>query len=232
MKRTVPKKEETMDNQTNNDLNNLIKIDFKSQSNSGNFDKTTEIIDVKKIAQEIINPEESAFEIYNEFSKIESLVKSGRTAIRKRVKFLREKKEKKALSRIIEYLGQKTQLQKKDEDEPLQLILIDPENPKYKKAKLVIAADCAPFINKKIKEKIILEGKDSELILFCPQKKNVEKLYINKLSKLFAKNDIQSVTIIQTQNLCCLNMTKIVRQVLKNLNKLIPNKEITVLLNV
>jgi len=185
-------------------------------------------LDVENVSQNALDANQSAEEIYFEYKKMESISQGNKFSIRAHLKNLRSKKRKKDLNKMIEYLEQKAQLKGKTNSSPLQLILIDKDAQKYKNANLIIAADCAPFVYSDFQKKALTNEENSELILFCPKKTNIIDTYIKKLTYIFEKNNIKSVTVLQTETPCCSEMSGIIKEAIKKANRIIPIKDYTV----
>ncbi|MCU0650789.1 MAG: 4Fe-4S binding protein [Candidatus Omnitrophica bacterium] len=108
---------------------------------------------------------------------------------------------------------------------PIQLALISPDAPFLKKAELLIAADCAGFSLPEF-HKGLLAGK--ALINFCPKLDTVTDVYLRKLTEIFKKDDIKSVTIAHMEVPCCFGLVKIVKEALAVSGEKIPCEEVTV----
>ena len=100
---------------------------------------------------------------------------------------------------------------------PVQIKLVPFNAPYFKKAALLIAADCAAyahgsFHNEFMRNKITLIG--------CP--KLDEGDYSEKLTAILIQNDIKSVTVVRMEVPCCGGIENAVKTALVNSGKMIP----------
>ncbi|MDD6310909.1 MAG: 4Fe-4S binding protein [Firmicutes bacterium] len=106
---------------------------------------------------------------------------------------------------------------------PVQIKLAPLSAPYFSGADLLIAADCtayayADFHKDFIKDKITLVG--------CPKLDSVD--YSQKLSAIFAGNDIASITLVRMQVPCCGGLQMAVKKAIDASGKSIPLKIVTV----
>lgn len=111
---------------------------------------------------------------------------------------------------------------------PLQIMLA-PEKADYyeNEAGLLIAADCVAFSKVNFHEKLV-NGKT--LLIGCP-KLDDTSFYAEKLARIFASNDIKSITIARMEVPCCRGLTHTVRTALTLSNLDIEPEEIIVSLS-
>src|SRR5665647_3730538 len=83
---------------------------------------------------------------------------------------------------------------------PIQLQLLTPNAPYLKNAELLLAADCAPFAYANFHQRFI---KGKVLIIFCPKLDKPIEEYVDKLSDIFQKQDIKSISIVHMEVPCC-----------------------------
>jgi len=108
---------------------------------------------------------------------------------------------------------------------PIQLTLINPDAPYLKNADLLIAADCSAFAYNNFHNKFVM---DKILIVFCPKlDKNLDD-YVDKLARIFATQDIKSITIVHMEVPCCHGIETIVQKALAIAQKNIIIKDYTV----
>jgi len=107
---------------------------------------------------------------------------------------------------------------------PVQLALVPPGAPYFRNADLLIAADCVPFAFAAFHEEF-LTGK--VLLIGCPKLDDAE-LYRQKLARIFAQNEIRSVTCVHMEVPCCYGLVEIVKAALAESGKEIPFSEITI----
>lgn len=101
---------------------------------------------------------------------------------------------------------------------PTQLTLVPPTAPWLQGADLLIAADCTPFAYAEFHRDFI---KGKVLVNACPKLDNCEP-YIAKLTEIFTRNDIRSITVTIMEVPCCRGMVMVVRQALAAAGKDIP----------
>lgn len=105
---------------------------------------------------------------------------------------------------------------------PVQLHLVSPEAPYFKNADLLIAADCVPFAYPNFHGDL-LKGK--AIVILCPKLDESHQAYIEKLSEIFTKNDIRSITIARMEVPCCYGINMIVAEALKRSGKSIQTSD-------
>ena len=108
---------------------------------------------------------------------------------------------------------------------PIQLKLLNPNAPYLKNADLVIAADCTAFAYPNFHTKFL---KDKILIMFCPKLDSDLEIYVQKLTKIFKEQNINSVTVARMEVPCCGGVEMIVKEALNNANKKIVNESYTI----
>ncbi len=107
---------------------------------------------------------------------------------------------------------------------PVQIKLVPPNALFLRKADLLIAADCVPFAFAGFHENL-LAGK--VLLIGCP-KLDDAAFYSEKLTAMFAQNDIQSVTVTHMGVPCCSALTRLVKAAIAVSGKIIPFAEVTI----
>jgi NAD-dependent dihydropyrimidine dehydrogenase PreA subunit len=103
---------------------------------------------------------------------------------------------------------------------PVQIMLVPTQAPFLKGGDLLIAADCVPFAYADFHEKL-LTGK--VLLVGCPKLDDAQ-LYADKLTEMFRRNDIASVTVAHMEVPCCFGMVKLVESAIEQSGKDIPFK--------
>jgi len=101
---------------------------------------------------------------------------------------------------------------------PLQIHLLPVSAPFFNGAELLIAADCVPFAMGGFHSQL-LQGKI--LAIGCP-KLDDTGFYIDKLSQIFANNEIKSITIGYMEVPCCAGLLQVVHKALEASGKAIP----------
>ncbi len=108
---------------------------------------------------------------------------------------------------------------------PVQLQLLNPNAPYFKNADLLISADCAPFAYANFHQEFL---KDKVLIILCPKLDQTIELYVDKLTEIFEKQDINSISLVHMEVPCCSGIEVIVRRALEKAQKDVPIKDYTI----
>ncbi|MFW6414604.1 MAG: 4Fe-4S ferredoxin, partial [Verrucomicrobiota bacterium] len=90
---------------------------------------------------------------------------------------------------------------------PVKLRLLNPNAPYLQNADLLVAADCTAFASG-VFHKNYLQGRVP--ITFCPKLDQDINEYVEKLTDIFLKQKINSVTIVRMEVPCCAGTEKIV----------------------
>ena len=101
---------------------------------------------------------------------------------------------------------------------PLQIHLLPVSAPFFNGAELLIAADCVPFAMGGFHSQL-LQGKI--LAIGCP-KLDDTGFYVDKLSQIFANNEIKSITIGYMEVPCCSGLLQVINKALEASGKAIP----------
>jgi NAD-dependent dihydropyrimidine dehydrogenase PreA subunit len=107
---------------------------------------------------------------------------------------------------------------------PVQLHLVSTSAPYFQGADLLITADCVPVAYAGYHEDF-LKGK--AVVMGCP-KLDDNNFYQQKLTELFTKSDIRSVTVLKMEVPCCGGIAVVARQAIAACGKQIPYKEVTI----
>jgi len=107
---------------------------------------------------------------------------------------------------------------------PVQLTLVSTSAPYFQGADLLITADCVPVAYAGYHEDF-LKGK--AVVMGCP-KLDDNNFYQQKLTELFTKSDVKSITVLKMEVPCCGGIAVAARQALAACGKQIPYKEITI----
>jgi hypothetical protein len=94
---------------------------------------------------------------------------------------------------------------------PVQLALLPEQGEIWHEADVLLAADCVAFALPDFQERM-LAGKS--LAIACPKLDDVGP-YVEKLSRIFAHNDIRSVTVAHMSVPCCFSLMRIVGDAMK-----------------
>jgi len=101
---------------------------------------------------------------------------------------------------------------------PVQIHLLPATAPFFDGAELLIAADCVPFAMGDFHQRL-LSGKI--LAIGCP-KLDDTRFYLDKLTQIFAENDIKSITIGYMEVPCCAGLLHLVKKALEASGREIP----------
>lgn len=101
---------------------------------------------------------------------------------------------------------------------PVKLRLVNPGAPYFQDADLLLAADCAPFAYASLHPDL-LKGK--ALAIGCPKFDDLE-MYLEKLTRIVALNDIKSITVMYMEVPCCSGLVHIAREAVAASGKIIP----------
>jgi len=107
---------------------------------------------------------------------------------------------------------------------PVQLSLVSTTAPYFQGADLLITADCVPVAYAGYHEDF-LKGK--AVVMGCP-KLDDNNFYQQKLTELFTKSDVKSITVLKMEVPCCGGIAVAARQALAASGKQIPYREITI----
>lgn len=107
---------------------------------------------------------------------------------------------------------------------PVQLHLVSTSAPYFQGADLLITADCVPVAYAGYHEDF-LKGK--AVVMGCP-KLDDNNFYTQKLTELFTKSDIKSITVLKMEVPCCGGIAMAARQALAACGKQIEYKEVTI----
>ncbi len=107
---------------------------------------------------------------------------------------------------------------------PVQLTLLPPTAPFFENADLLIAADCVPFAYASFHSDF-LKGKT--VVVGCPKLDNAE-FYKEKLTEIFKRSNVRSVTVVNMEVPCCFGLYRLVKEALDSSEKNIPLKQETI----
>lgn len=107
---------------------------------------------------------------------------------------------------------------------PVQLNLINPYAPYLDGADLLIAADCCAYAYGNF-HKDFISGKIT--VIGCP-KLDDNDYYIEKLTEIFSRNDIKSVTVTRMEVPCCGGIVHAVKSAMLNAQKIVPYREVII----
>jgi len=110
---------------------------------------------------------------------------------------------------------------------PLQLHLINPHNPQFKNADLLLAADCTAFMLPNFQS--LKEGK--RMVIACPKLDSNQEIYVEKLRQLIDEAQIKSLTAVIMEVPCCTGLLRLVNTALEKTTRKIPLHKVIVGVN-
>lgn len=189
-------------------------------------------------------------EPYDEYKVMENIAKAGPNVIKAHLQHLHEHGQEDLADKAFDFLnknnikipgcpGSMTQDLRRSDNQthepvmltselgnwPIQLQLLNPNAPYLKNADLLLAADCAPFAYANFHQRFL---QDKRLIILCPKLDTTIEEYVDKLSKIFQKHDIKSISIVHMEVPCCSGIETIVRRALEKAQKNIIVKDYTI----
>jgi NAD-dependent dihydropyrimidine dehydrogenase PreA subunit len=102
---------------------------------------------------------------------------------------------------------------------PVQIRLVPPHAPFLQDADLLIAGDCCPVAVPDFHGRF-LAGRT--VMIGCPKFDNAAE-YVERLTQVFARNNIRSVTVLEMEVPCCSGLSRIVSQALAASGRDIPS---------
>jgi len=107
---------------------------------------------------------------------------------------------------------------------PVQLTLLPTNAPFFENADLLIAADCVPFAYANFHNDF-LRGR--KLVVGCPKLENAE-VYKKKLTEIFRRFNIKSVTVVNMEVPCCFGLYRLVKEALDSSGRAISLRQETI----
>ena len=108
---------------------------------------------------------------------------------------------------------------------PIQLHLVSPMAPYYKKADVLLAADCVAYSLGDF-HKDYLKGK--AIAIACPKLDEGQEEYVEKVKSLIEDSDINTLTVMTMEVPCCGGLVAIAKEALGQAKRKIPIKSIVV----
>lgn len=106
---------------------------------------------------------------------------------------------------------------------PVQLKLVPENAPWFNNAELLVSADCCAYSYGNFHNDFM---KDKVTIIACPKLDSVN--YAQKLTQIFANNEIKSITVTRMTVPCCGGLPYAVQTAIENCGKKIPLKIVTI----
>jgi len=107
---------------------------------------------------------------------------------------------------------------------PVQLNLVNPNASYLDGADLLIAADCCAYAYGSF-HKDFIKGRIT--LIGCP-KLDDNEYYTEKLTEIFSKNDIRSITVTRMEVPCCGGIVYAVKNAMLNSRKIVPYREVII----
>ena len=104
---------------------------------------------------------------------------------------------------------------------PVQLALVPPNAPFFENANLLIAADCVPFAYADFHSDFL---KGRTLVIGCPKLDDAE-FYKKRLTEIFKRNKIGSLTVVNLEVPCCHGLYRLVKEALDSSGNTIPLRQ-------
>jgi NAD-dependent dihydropyrimidine dehydrogenase PreA subunit len=187
-------------------------------------------------------------EPYDECQVMGNIVKEGPNVIKAHLQHLKKHGQEDLVKEAINFLkenniempdyqeeplvcgcpGSMTLDLRRSDNQPHGQVISTPNAPYLKNAELLLAADCAPFAYANFHQRFI---KGKVLIIFCPKLDKTLQEYVDKLSEIFQKQDIKSISIVHMEVPCCSGIEIIVQRALEKAQKNIIIKDYTISIN-
>ena len=108
---------------------------------------------------------------------------------------------------------------------PVQLHLVSPLAPYFKKADVVLAADCAAYAHGDF-HNTFLKGK--ALAIACPKLDTGREIYIEKIKSLIDDAQINTLTVVTMEVPCCMGLVAMVQEALGGAKRKVPVKHVII----
>jgi ferredoxin len=106
---------------------------------------------------------------------------------------------------------------------PVQLHLINPRAQQYRKADLLVAADCTAFTLGSFHSQM-LPGKS--LVVACPKLDSGQEQYLEKLVALIDEAVIDTITVLIMEVPCCAGLVNLVQTAVSKAERKVPVKKV------
>lgn len=108
---------------------------------------------------------------------------------------------------------------------PVQMHLINPAAPYFKKSDLLIAADCVAFAAGNFHPEY-LKGKS--LVIACPKLDTGKEVYVEKLRRLIDEAEVNTITVMMMEVPCCSGLFQLVKAAQAVAGRKVPVKNIII----
>jgi len=106
---------------------------------------------------------------------------------------------------------------------PIQLHLVSPLAPYFKKRDVLLAADCTAFSAGDF-HKDFLAGKS--LIIACPKLDSNKEIYLDKLTALMDQSEINTLTVLIMEVPCCSGLLMLAKKAAEQARRKVPIKKV------
>jgi NAD-dependent dihydropyrimidine dehydrogenase PreA subunit len=108
---------------------------------------------------------------------------------------------------------------------PVQMHLINPAAPYFKKSDLLLAADCVAFAAGNFHAEY-LKGKS--LVIACPKLDDGKDVYVDKLRRLIDEASVNTITVMMMEVPCCSGLLQLVKTAQAMASRKIPVKTMVI----
>ncbi len=108
---------------------------------------------------------------------------------------------------------------------PVQLHLVPPTAPYFKKADVLLAADCVAFAMGNF-HRDHLKGRG--LAIACPKLDQGQEIYLQKLIAMIDEAEINTLTVMVMEVPCCTGLVQLAKEAASRANRKVPVKKIVV----
>jgi ferredoxin len=106
---------------------------------------------------------------------------------------------------------------------PVQLHLVSPDAPYYRKADLLIASDCSAFAAGDFHNDF-LKGK--ALAIACPKLDKGQEIYVEKITAMIDRAQVNTITVLMMEVPCCGGLFYLVKEALEKATRKVPVKKV------
>ena len=108
---------------------------------------------------------------------------------------------------------------------PVQLHLVPPTAPYFKKADVLLAADCIAFSMGNF-HRDHLKGRG--LAVACPKLDQGQEIYLQKLVAMIDEAEINTLTVMVMEVPCCTGLVQLAKEAASRANRKVPVKKVVV----
>jgi ferredoxin len=108
---------------------------------------------------------------------------------------------------------------------PVQLHLLNPEAAYFRKADVLLAADCVAFSIADFHDRFLV---NKTLAIACPKLDTNKESYVEKISRMITHSNINTLTVVIMEVPCCGSLISLAKKAVNDSGKKIPIKQIVV----